>query len=80
MPAADYEGQLFVLSYDVFEDVQCKRAGHTDKYPRALLIPSASALRSDAAIDAYSAATLNSTLARSYVREGSAMLDSPVNE
>lgn len=41
-------------------------------------MPSASALRSAAAIEAYTAAVLYSTLARSKVIDGKEMEDSPV--
>lgn len=52
----------------------------TVRYPSALLIPSSSALLSDAAILAYKAATLNSTEARSKVREFSVIGASGVKE
>lgn len=57
-----------------------ERSRHTVRNPKARLIPTASALASLAAIDAYMAAMLYTIDARSKVRDGKDMGESAVRE
>ena len=68
-PAADYHPKERV-EFSFFASSLLFKGRHTVRKPRARLIPSASALLSAAAMEAYKAATLYSTHIRSNSKEG----------